>query len=399
MRVNMKTPLVLKFAALFLIMTAGLAAVSLIAFESLKTIKKGVDTLYFGSLIPSGHLHAILDAYNTGVIDTVHQTATGTMTVEAGAHRIRSALGKVESHWREYSQIYKNPREAELVAATRELMHATNRQIAIILAELEDGRSEELAKLAEEHLYPAVAPMRSIIEELARYEFQAGRVEKDRANTLYDITLGKVTSVLFFVLLFSTVLAVLIMVRVHRQQRDLEKLNAELVRMSITDGLTGLHNRRYFDSVFPREMNRAKRQKNPLALMILDVDFFKKYNDTYGHQAGDRVLERVGEALGNSFRRAGDYAFRLGGEEFGVLLTEGAPEHVEKIGEKVCEAIRELKIPHRQNDAAETVTISVGIAYLADATGHFCKEVYHVADEALYAAKEGGRNRFRFTAL
>jgi diguanylate cyclase (GGDEF)-like protein len=191
------------------------------------------------------------------------------------------------------------------------------------------------------------------------------------------------------VLLFAALAA-----RLERAQRKaMEQTRAaeEQRRLAFTDGLTGVANRRAYDDALTREWERSARDGTGLALVMLDVDFFKRYNDTYGHIAGDTCLQRVAAAAGGCVHRPGDLFARYGGEEFAALLPHTSPEAAYAIGEAMCEAVRALRIEHAGSSLA-IVSISVGVA--GSAAAPFAEPALpHAADEALYRAKEGGRNR------
>jgi len=177
-------------------------------------------------------------------------------------------------------------------------------------------------------------------------------------------------------------------------KRELELKNAELAQLSMRDGLTGLANRRRFDEALLTECGRARRDQSHLSLLLMDVDFFKKYNDTYGHQAGDDCLKRVATALAEAVRRPADLAARYGGEEF-VLVLPGTPaEGATHVAEGVRSAVQALAIPHSASTVAEHVTLSLGIATTHEGGDFTPKDLIAAADLGLYAAKRSGRNRW-----
>ncbi len=163
--------------------------------------------------------------------------------------------------------------------------------------------------------------------------------------------------------------------------------------LAITDSMTGLYNRRHYVKIIDDEMNRAKRHGTTLALMMVDVDYFKRYNDTYGHQAGDVILQQVSDVLKSYTSRSGDYAFRLGGEEFGIVISDMSVEEYRTLGRLICRAVETLGLPHEHNDASPYVTISMGIVIYYPESGMSCEELYKEADTQLYRAKKQGRNR------
>jgi diguanylate cyclase (GGDEF)-like protein len=158
------------------------------------------------------------------------------------------------------------------------------------------------------------------------------------------------------------------------------------------DKLTGIGNRRSFDTNFANQWAQASRAKVPLSLMMVDVDFFKKFNDSYGHQAGDECLRQVAQALDGCARRAGDSVTRYGGEEFAVVLFHTSLNEAQNISEKMLNAVRKLAMPHAQSPH-EVVTISMGIATILPTMHDDMQHFVEQADKCLYRAKENGRNR------
>lgn len=180
--------------------------------------------------------------------------------------------------------------------------------------------------------------------------------------------------------------------RVAERTAELEKANLHLAALSHTDGLTGLSNRRHFDKVLNEEWLRAKRSGQPLALMLIDVDHFKKFNDHYGHQAGDKCLQSIASILQSSAQRAGDMAARYGGEEFCLLLADTNAEIGPQLAEAVRHSIESLRMPHELSPSG-IVTVSIGIAVMVPEAGYDAESLLHYADKALYCAKNDGRNR------
>ena len=179
--------------------------------------------------------------------------------------------------------------------------------------------------------------------------------------------------------------------RVAERTEQLEDANRKLATLSITDGLTGLANRRHFDDVLRSEHARSTRAGQPLSVIMLDVDYFKRYNDRYGHQAGDACLVKVAQALLKCMRRASDLTARYGGEEFSIVLPNTGVAEALQIGEALRATIEALGMVHAGADAGQ-VTISVGIA-VQPAPGTFDADaLLCLADAALYRAKDAGRN-------
>lgn len=176
--------------------------------------------------------------------------------------------------------------------------------------------------------------------------------------------------------------------KLEQNNRELEEAKSELERLSQTDALTGLHNRRHFDELFPREIRRARRYHHWLAVLMLDLDHFKDVNDTHGHSAGDAVLSEIAHCIGEQLRET-DTVARYGGEEFVVVLPETDREIATVIAGRLREAIarRRTKL---ENGTELAVTASIGVAALQS---EITKDILRLADEALYQAKRAGRNQ------
>jgi len=173
---------------------------------------------------------------------------------------------------------------------------------------------------------------------------------------------------------------------------ELDLANRELQRLSASDGLTGIANRRFFDDHISREWRRAIRNASSLALMMCDVDHFKKFNDTYGHQAGDDCLRRVAGAIATCLERGSDVAARYGGEEFVVVLSETTLGGGLIVAEKIRHAVHALQIPHVASSHGR-VTLSIGLAAVVPERDNDCNNLIAAADRALYQAKSNGRDR------
>ncbi len=184
--------------------------------------------------------------------------------------------------------------------------------------------------------------------------------------------------------------------RQRKLTEELEKANEELQRLASVDGLTGIANRRYFDLYLEREWKRAARCLMSLSIIMCDVDFFKPYNDTYGHQAGDDCLKWVGEIIKGHLRRPTDLLARYGGEEFAIVLPDTVAEGAVYVAENICQKLRERGIPHQGSRVSDRLTLSCGVATMIPGPASRPGELIKTADLALYQAKKQGRDRVVF---
>ncbi len=178
-----------------------------------------------------------------------------------------------------------------------------------------------------------------------------------------------------------------------KAERTLHELNQQLAAMARVDALTQVANRRQFDEHIESEWRRMRRLRAPLSLIMCDIDFFKRYNDRYGHPAGDECLKQVAAAMQNEVKRPGDLLARYGGEEFVIVLPNTTLEGAFHVAEAMRQAVLALAIPHADSDISEFVTLSLGIASCLPSANFSYRQLTKITDDALYQAKKQGRNR------
>jgi diguanylate cyclase (GGDEF)-like protein/PAS domain S-box-containing protein len=186
---------------------------------------------------------------------------------------------------------------------------------------------------------------------------------------------------------------------VEQRTNELSKANEALQKLANVDGLTQISNRRNFDEILQKELQRAIRFQNPISLMMCDIDYFKQFNDSYGHLAGDDCLISIAKCLKESFKRASDVPARYGGEEFAVILPHTNYIEAKYMSERFIENLSNLKIPHNGSDVSDYVTISIGIVSVIPDLPCDINALMNVADEQLYKAKQNGRNRIEMIEL
>ncbi len=187
--------------------------------------------------------------------------------------------------------------------------------------------------------------------------------------------------------------------RIERSNDDLQQANEKLEALSATDPLTGLANRRHFDHFLDQEMQQSRREHSPLSIIMIDIDYFKPYNDNYGHLAGDEALIKVARAISEALTRPMDLASRYGGEEFVVVLPDTNLEGAINIAKRVQQFIHALHLHHEYSQLPDkVVTISMGISEIDLEKDCSAESFVHKADMALYVAKEAGRNRYNTDA-
>ncbi|WP_102345290.1 sensor domain-containing diguanylate cyclase [Bacillus sp. Marseille-P3661] len=178
-----------------------------------------------------------------------------------------------------------------------------------------------------------------------------------------------------------------------QKEKELEKTNEMLLYLSKMDGLTSIPNRRFFEEKLQEEWFRTMRHSTSLSAMMIDIDYFKKYNDHYGHQAGDTCIKLIANVLKSTLKRPGDFVARYGGEEFVVLLPETGHQGTAYLGELFLTNIRDLELINDVSEIGNYITVSIGCATLIPTDQHKPEELIKLADQALYVAKKKGRNQ------
>jgi two-component system, chemotaxis family, response regulator WspR len=181
----------------------------------------------------------------------------------------------------------------------------------------------------------------------------------------------------------------------HESQQKLSEANIELQKLASLDGLTGIPNRRRFDEALQIELLRAQRMQSSLSLLMCDIDFFKIYNDTYGHLAGDLCLKKVAAVLSTTLQRPADLAARYGGEEFALILPDTHERGAVAVAETCCKQVEALAIPHQGSVNYGKVTASIGLVHLIPSIHVSPEHLISMADDALYQAKRNGRNQIK----
>ncbi|MGZ9267504.1 MAG: GGDEF domain-containing protein [Sulfuricurvum sp.] len=393
-----------KLLYLLLSVALGLVVVGLVGYFNLYTMKKQVDTLYFGSLVPLSELGSINDAYHHELEAGIYRWQEEVISDDDLAHNLTIGLEHVNQRWANYISHHKRPEELPYI-------RYTETQIDIM-----QHYFEEIRALASNHtrrsaistvtLSDNVSSIHNTISSLISYEIAAAQYEHSLLLSHHENSLMQLAIMLGVILLGVMTFAWRIFMQIEKQQQQLlassetlKHLNIKLEQASYTDALTGIFNRRYFNLVYEREFKRALRAEKSILFIMVDIDLFKQYNDTYGHLQGDVALQNVAHVLKSSLLRPGDFVFRLGGEEFGVILTETDCSNGRKMAERLRFNVESLNMEHKGNKKSGVVTISLGAICITPTLSMENETLLYSADINLYAAKERGRNQVVFTTM
>jgi len=389
----------LKTKLLYLLLSVGfgLIVIGLIGFYNLSTMKKHVDTLYFGSLIPLTELTSISSTYRGKLESPIYQWKHNIIDNQSCAQSITTGLDQIDQMWASYLTHHKRPEEMPYVDYTESQIEAI-RQYLLEVRKLCLSKQKKNISLAV--LSDNISSVEYTINQLLSYEISAAKYERSLLLSHHHNSTMQLLVLLGVILIGVMTFAWRIFIKIELQQRELilsserlQYLNMKLEQASFTDSLTGLSNRRHFNMVYMREFKRAKRQSIPLTFMMIDIDYFKQYNDTYGHIKGDDALHAVAEIMKHTFQRPGDFTFRLGGEEFGVILADTDCHQAKLMAEKLRDNVEQCGIEHLGSKVAKVLTLSIGSVCIVPSANHTDDDLIHSADTNLYAAKERGRNQ------
>jgi len=388
---------------LFLFITIGLVTVAIMGSMHINSMKKNIDSLYFGSLVPVTELNAIIQTYHTGLDTTIQKATRGEISPSQTASSIEESLLKIERTWNNYESHFKRDDELQYLEYVTLEIQTTNRYfIRVLKASLKEI---DLSKLSLTVLEKKVSHIDIVIQKLINYEVNVANYERKKFLQSYNNTIIQLGVVLTLIIIAILSMSLYVFSTVQRDNTKLEnttkklrRANKKLENVSYTDSLTGLHNRRYFNMLYEREVQRAKRNKTHITFMMLDIDFFKQFNDTYGHIEGDFALKSVAKVLKDTLRRPSDFVFRLGGEEFGVLLIQTDESNSAKLARDICDAIRGKEIKHESSKVNQYLTMSIGVVCCIADDALNENILISRADEMLYEAKETGRDRYIITS-
>lgn len=391
-----------KLFFLFMLVTSGLITVGIMGAVNIGAMKKNLDSLYFGSLVPVTELNEILQTYHGNLANVIYKAKSNEISFQEINLQIKSSIKKINSQWINYESHFKRDEELQYVGYVAVEIKSINDYFLNILEV--NAKNKSLDKISISILEDNISSIHKTIKKLIKYEVDIAMYERKKFLVTYDSIMKEVGLVLITIILGVLIISFYVFKSIQNDQtklevatRKLKRANKKLENVSYTDSLTSLHNRRYFNFIYDKELKRAKREKKYITFMMLDIDFFKQYNDTYGHIEGDNALKIVSKSLKDLLKRPSDYVFRLGGEEFGVILSDTDEVNSAKVAQKICDVVRDKAIPHKNSNANEFVTISIGVVCCIADDALDEELLITKADEMLYDAKKSGRDRFVIT--
>lgn len=352
----------LKLIILVCTVLATLIFSSLLFNTQIDNLKKQVDNIYFGNLIPIVKLQIILDNYQKII------------SCKTNKHPciIDEEKKNILQEWNYYNQAFKNKDERVVVDTINEEIYAT----------FNENNIQKFKNILVR------------VDFLIQYETQVAFKERKKFVEDYENMKRYLFYSIVVILFVSFIVIVFIIFQIIKKDKQLTVLNKKYKIDSITDSMTKLYNRKYFDTIFDNMPFISNANNWKCAFIMVDIDYFKQYNDTYGHDMGDETLKKVASTLKEYFDKKYEFVFRLGGEEFGVVLFDITEESLENCLKDMNYKILELEIEHKNSKILDIVSISMGAIIYEPHTYVSANKLYKQADECLYKSKENGRNQY-----
>lgn len=352
-----------KLAVLSVIIISSLITSSFMFNSQIEKLKNQIDYIYFGNYIPVLKLHSIEEN-----LQNLIKCMRKYKICKRGPF-----FKTIQEDWNYYNNSYKNESE-------RKVVNNIHKHI--------------LGSLNYKTKIPSYTKVIKEINFLKEYEKDIAY--KKRQEFLRDYSSMK--DYLFYNMIILIVVAFLfislIIYSIIKKDNQLKILTKKYALESITDSMTKLYNRKYFDRIFDNMPFISNANNWKTAFVMVDIDFFKQYNDTYGHDMGDITLKAVATELKSYFNKEYEYVFRLGGEEFGVILFDIDEIILKECLHDINKSIESLNIEHKNSKISNVVTISIGAVIYEPNSYTSCNSLYKLADENLYKSKQNGRNQF-----
>jgi len=383
---------------LLITISFGLLFIGSIGFVNVTSMKSNLDDVYENSLVPVANITKMASLYYNELQEPLFSYFLGLSEKENTIEKMQKGLVSIRNIWAQYAANIRSFSKNEVERMSLEI-DVTNKYYERAIVHLSSNQKAQ--EISVEIIAKNTEIVKALIEKIVTSEVEYASANRQTQLETYNKLVLQLTCI--FLVAFSLVIYIVskIFKGIKQQQEELERATAKLQEVnmkledaSFTDALTELKNRRYFNIVLDKEYRQAIRDQSGFTFMMLDIDFFKQYNDTYGHIKGDETLKSVALALRDTLKRPGDYCFRLGGEEFGVILCHSDVNQAKVVAKRINENIESIKIPHIKSTASKYVTISIGITHIIPTEEMDMEDVITKADEYLYHTKEMGRNGF-----
>jgi len=389
---------------LYLLLGASLLSlllIILIAFYNIKNIKKELNIVYFTNLVPIKNLQIIQKHYLEEII--LLENNNEAKSKNQKAKNIVQNLLTINQKWSIYTKDRKRENELKYISYANKYIRSSNEMISNYVGLFRNSQENALSFLEKRDVIKHIKNTIKVIEKILTYEIKTAKINNDKTtkNNYNIVSQFAIIILLLFILTIIISIAIIRDINFRKQtiinlkDDQPEHSDAALRTDSNIDELTGLYNKHYFDTMFQKELERSNRSKVSFAFIMLDIDFFKQYNDTYGNDIADQALEKIASVLINNAKRADDFIFRMGGK-FAIILGNVKQKTAQQKANTILKEIENLKIEHSKSDISSFITSSIGVTLIEfndQNNKNDKKKVLEKVNESLNQAKEAGRNR------
>jgi len=388
-----------KLLFLFGLITSSLLFFGAVGVVNIKAMKKSIDSVYFGSLLPVTELNTILQTYYSDLSNTIHKFKNLEISQSEASSQIEDAVLKIRVEWKNYQSHFTCDEDLVYIEYAALEIDLANRYFLTLGDEI---KKENLIKIdSATQLQKNLFNINVVIQKLVKHEVETAQYERNSFLENYSAIFIQLSIALVVITVLILIIFIYIYMGISNNQirlliasRKLKKANKKLKDASYIDTVTNLSNRKYFDLLYIREFDRAKRERSELTFMVLNIDDFKEYSETYGMLERDEVVKFIAKVLKKILKRPTDFVFRFSDDQFGVLLTHSDRASSEKIAKDISNAVRLQEIEHKSSTTNQYITISIGVVSVQIYKDLDNNLLLSSADEMLSKAKESGGDRY-----
>jgi diguanylate cyclase (GGDEF)-like protein len=388
----------IKIILLVALMVTTIGSISYIGFNNIIRLKDKLDTIFYTNLVPIIKLNEILDIYNEKVSLAILKAKTNEVSYKETAQTLKDSYQEVRLKWDNYKDRYDKS-DKEYVRITEEQLSKTNRYIKT-LSEIYDKEVEEnINALSNQNFFDSLTRVKDILKKIIDYEIESADLQIKLAVATYDNMIKNLIVTIAASMIIAMIIAyslykniMMISSRNEMLNRKNDLINQQLRQVAITDPLTKTYNGHYFEEILGKELSRASREKIPVALMLINIDYFKQYNITYGYHVGDIALENVAKIIMAQLKRSSDYLFRLERDEFAVFLYNTNKVDTLYLAELIRREVESMHIPHEESQVSKYLTLSIGVTHITPLNNLEPEELVDETKIQLKKAKAGKRN-------
>lgn len=391
-----------KLHLLMAFVTVAFISLSYVGYTYTKRIKTQSDALYFTTLKPMVALDTIESLYMQEIANRLLTNYNRQESILLLLPSISHAISQIELSWQAYIKKFNSKKEQAYITYADNTINGSIKQIRLLQSSCKAGCLMQDINITL--INRTTQRIHSTIQTLRQYELEQASINRQQLEKAYQHARIQTLLIMALFILIAIILAIYLFSSIQKVQfslavatKRLEKVHDKLEQSSYTDSVTALYNRRYFNNIFQTEFKRAYRAKVPITLLLMEVDYLYAYNKKYGFQAGDILLQRIGEALLASLHRPGDYLFRYSDNELAAVICDADQTTADSVCNILLKAVRSLEIAHATHEHSAIATLSIGAVSYTPLKAMTQEDIVNMADINLKEAIKQGSNQYILT--